>query len=329
MGIYSLKRSTINSFEKYSSFLAGNEAIFDLFAGYFAGGGINENSTGSIVDKFAFPSDTRSTLGTGLSTNVSGVSGMANSNVAGYIGSQFNASFTTKFAFSNDTRSIINVGIEFGRDNYAAHANSGVAGYFFGGRRGDTIQGTDRGTKFIFATDTTSNFTPLDFPREGSAGMANSGVAGYTCGGRNSQSTATVANVRKLAYPADTSSNLGTGLSAPTLFIGAMANSGVAGYTGGGVNNQNFTRTTVVNKFAFPSDSRSILGTGLSIGRMQLAGMAHSGIAGYFGGGTDGGSTTHSTVDKYSFSNDTRSTLGTGLSSVRNRLAAMATSGVL
>ena len=59
---------------------------------------------------------------------------------------------------------------------------------------------------------------------------------------------------------------------------------------------------TTVNKFAFPDDSRTTLGTGLTQGTYGLAGMANSGTAGYFGGGIAGGYTD--VVAKFAFSDD-------------------------
>ena len=80
---------------------------------------------------------------------------------------------------------------------------------------------------------------------------------------------------------------------------------------------------TTVDKFAFPADSRTTLGTGLAVAIYYPAGMANSGTAGYFGGGS--GPTT--AVDKFAFSDDSRTTLGTGLATATRLLAAMANSG--
>ena len=58
-------------------------------AGYFAGG---KNAAGAVVatvDRFAFPADSRTTLGTGLSSARRGVAAMANSGTAGYVGGGF------------------------------------------------------------------------------------------------------------------------------------------------------------------------------------------------------------------------------------------------
>jgi hypothetical protein len=57
-----------------------------------------------------------------------------------------------------------------------------------------------------------------------------------------------------------------------------LANSGVAGYVGGGRLSGVTTVVATVDKFAFPSDTRTTLGTGLSLARRSLAAMANSGI---------------------------------------------------
>ena len=106
-----------------------------------------------------------------------------------------------------------------------------------------------------------------------------------------------------------------------------MANSGTAGYFGGGV--YGVTKLDTVNKYAFSNDSRTTLGTGLSAVTQMLGAMANSGTAGYFGGGTVTAVGPVDTVDKFAFSDDGRTTLGTGLSLAREFLAGMANAGSL
>jgi hypothetical protein len=67
---------------------------------------------------------------------------------------------------------------------------------------------------------------------------------------------------------------------------GLFVRFGVAGYFGGGWNGS--TNFATVDKFAFPADTRTTLGTGLSSGRRRISAMANSGVAGYFGGGSTG-----------------------------------------
>ena len=64
------------------------------------------------------------------------------------------------------------------------------------------------------------------------------------------------------------------------IFAGAAGGFAGAAYFGGGD-----PTTAVVNKFAFPDDTRTTLGTGLSVARPDLGGCANSGVAIYFGGG--------------------------------------------
>jgi hypothetical protein len=99
-----------------------------------------------------------------------------------------------------------------------------------------------------------------------------------------------------------------------------MANSGVAGYFGGG--RQSGAQRAQVYKLTFSSDTFSTI-TALSGVGGDVGAMANSGVAGYFGGGQ-----TSTIVDKYIIPADTRSTLGTGLSTGRNRTMGSAHSGV-
>ena len=57
-----------------------------------------------------------------------------------------------------------------------------------------------------------------------------------------------------------------------------------AGYFGGGATT-GYVGISTVERFSFPSDARTTLGTGLSSARREFAAMANSGTAGYFGGG--------------------------------------------
>jgi hypothetical protein len=157
--------------------------------------------------------------------------------------------------------------------------------------------------------------------------MANSGTAGYFGGGSPVSSSGST--VDKFDFSDDSRTTLDPGLSLARYQLAAMANSGTAGYFGGGYASAQLGVYDTVDKFAFPSDSRTTLDPGLTDGTRLLAGMANSGTAGYFGGGstvTSGGG-YELTVYKFAFSDDSRTTLGTGLSAAKHSLAAMANSG--
>jgi hypothetical protein len=204
----------------------------------------------------------------------------------------------------------------------------GVAGYFSGGSN-SSGNGVTTVDKYAFPAESRSTLaTGLSSGRWGSASFANSGVAGYNAGGSTSNTgdgSTNVTTVDKFAMPADTQSTLGTGLSALTRHNAGMANSGVAGYSCGGFLRPSNANTATVDKFAFPSDTRSTLSSGLSTARRELAAFGNTGVAGYVLGGYASDFT--STVDKYAFPGDTISTLGTGLSTTRRDLSGFANQG--
>ena len=105
------------------------------------------------------------------------------------------------------------------------------------------------------------------FAAAGASGMA---YAGYFGGGWGIVDT-----VDKFAFSDDSRTTLGTGLSADRAYLAGMANSGTAGYFGGGDISPGGAVSTV-DKFAFSDDSRTTLGTGLSSARYAPGGMANS-----------------------------------------------------
>jgi hypothetical protein len=78
--------------------------------------------------------------------------------------------------------------------------------------------------------------------------------------------------VDKFAFSDDSRTTLSTGLSTACRYPAGMANSGTAGYVGGGYGSDYIT---TVDKFAFSDDSRSTLSTGLSVAAGYLAAMAN------------------------------------------------------
>ena len=133
------------------------------------------------------------------------------------------------------------------------------------------------------------------------SGFANSGTAGYFMGGSTLGGANNYSTIDKLAFSNDTVSSAGNSGLGPYPAMGAaMANSGTAGYmaaTQGPAGG-----TSQIEKLTFSNDSKSIISATLSAARYGSAGMASSGTAGYF----SGGSTAGSNVDKSTFSNDTR-----------------------
>ena len=106
-----------------------------------------------------------------------------------------------------------------------------------------------------------------------------------------------------------------------------MADSGVAGYTLGGGAAHNL-ETTDVSKFAFPSDSRSTLGTGVSAASRHGSAMADSGVAGYLALGNSYFVGDLDAMNRFAFPSDTRS-LFTMVVSRSKRAAAFANCAAL
>lgn len=154
-------------------------AMASSVAGYFAGGrNINGGSNRTDdVDRFLFSNDSRTTLGTGLSSARQGPGGMASS-VAGYIGGGSDTVDTVdRFLFSNDSRTTLSSGLSTTRVYLAGMASS-VAGYFGGGD--NDAGGTREVTtvdRFLFADDSRTTLgTGLTAVAKDLAGMANLGA---------------------------------------------------------------------------------------------------------------------------------------------------------
>jgi hypothetical protein len=282
---------------------AGAPAL--VLAGYYP------NVATTNTDKFAFPSETRSTLTSSFASERGSGVGASNSQVAGYAaGGSPTLNSIQKILFSNDTVSTISATLNGGRRQFAGMENHGVAGYFGTGFDGGSPGVTANMNKLSFPTDTHSNTTSSGVATYGSKAFANTGTAGYVAGGFDGGSR--ISHVSKFAFPADSRSTLATGLSVTVFQLAATENYQVAGYTMGG-NNDSGPRVSTVNKFAFPSDTRSTLASGLSSARESVSGFAQKNVAGYGAGGWNGSSSVN-TVDRFDFTNDTRTSLGTGLS---------------
>ena len=197
------------------------------------------------------------------------------------------------------------------------------AGYFAGGRGGITT--VDR---FLFNDDSRTTLgTGLSQNVRTGMCFANAGVAGYYSGGNTSGAPDVRHNfIDKFLFTNDSRSTLSATLSSTVDGGAGMSNSGTAGYAAGGYDGDATSYTTRVDKIAFSNDSKSTLGTGLSLARGAVpGGMSNSGTAGYIHGGHSGSGSA--VVDKFAFSNDARSTLGTGLSVARWSMCGFSNSG--
>jgi len=232
-----------------------------------------------------------------------------------------------KFAFSNDVRTTITA-LDGPTYLNSAFGNAGVAGYTAGGN-GIPYQ-LDDIYKTSFVDDTQSTLSAvLPDNVNTQASMSNVAVAGYTAGGESSGGVQAHTSIDKLTYSSEAMSVLSAGLATGRRQVSAFANSGTAGYVGGGnqgASSPTYYATNIIDKITFPGDAVSVLSATLSDITRQSTGFANSGVAGYICLGRADG-TIVATVDKLTFSGESRSTLGTGLSAASATNSAMANSG--
>ena len=139
---------------------ATNAGVFAYFMGGIDSSYSNSYST---VDKFTFSGESRSTLGTGLATDLGdNTSGFSNSGTAGYNGNGvlysggngMGSRNITKFNYANDARSIITNGVTGFEYVNGGITNHQVAGYIL-----PNSGGAVSGDKFSFPSDTKSTIS--------------------------------------------------------------------------------------------------------------------------------------------------------------------------
>ena len=257
----------------YGGFGFGNAGV----AGYCAGGyGVTSGAALASVDKIAWPLDSKSTLGTGLAAaKYYGTGGFSNSGTAGYAAGGYTASAITdsvdKFAYSDDSRTTLSSGLATATYLGGTFANSGTAGYFGGGNTGSYATAV---YKWAFSDDSRTTLgTGLDVAITYlTQGMGNSGVAGYFPGGYRADAPYVISAARKLTFSTDGIATVAGVLSVAGYGCSAFANSGTAGYVGGGNRSGS---SAVVDKLTFSTDSSSALGTGLVTATQVMCGFAN------------------------------------------------------
>ena len=158
-------------------------------------------------------------------------------------------------------------------------------------------------------------------------GDARQSVAGYFAGGFASGTY--YSNIDKIAFPADTKSTISAVTTQSRSSAMGFANSGTAGYigAGGNVSGHDFS----ITKISFPSvEVASFLVATLTSQAAALnsgAGIANSGVAGYFLMGSVSG-VSNGIINKLAFPAETISTVSPSFSSARAGHGACADIGV-
>jgi hypothetical protein len=190
---------------------------------------------------------------------------------AGYFGGGLPGPLDTveSFSFPSDSRTTLVATLSAARYKLAGMADSGTAGYFAGGSGSAVVD------KLAFSDETMSTLgTGMPSNWTSAAGFANSGTAGYFGGGDDGSRTAAVV---KFAFSDDSRTTLAATLTTAVDAPSGFANSGTAGYVGGGEYwSAGSVYVTTVDKFAFSDDSRTTLGTGLTVGTQYNAAFANT-----------------------------------------------------
>jgi hypothetical protein len=290
-------------------------------AGYFVGGYSDITAEYiNAVDKLSFSSETISTLtAMTLATPYSGA-GFADSGVAGYVGGWGDGTTGYKWSLPTDTRSTLQMTSET-RYGCAGFSNTAVAGYVAGGQDVGLGDQSTKINKLAFPADTfTTSGSVLTGKKLYVVGSSDYGVAGFTFGANPSDTT-----VDKIAFPSDTVSSVSGGLSVGTPYPSCFADSGTAAYVL--LNNAGYG--TAMQKFAFPSMTRTTLSATVVTATWQSGGNCNIGVAGYIAGGSSAGGSLD-VINRFALPAETRTVLTAVLSVKRqNAAGAFSDCGVL
>jgi hypothetical protein len=184
--------------------------------------------------------------------------------------------------------------------------NSGVASYICGGSYAAPDYYTDTIQKNAFPSDTMSTMgITLSTDRNNNGAFANFGVKGYVIGGHDGSALEKVTDT--IAFPAETRSTT-TSLNRGRNYVAGVSSNGEAGYACGGMGYPTSSDLqATVEKFAYPSDTRTELATGLNVAIYGAGGIGNSGIAGYIAGGYAASGQVQKGT-KYAWPSDTQST---------------------
>jgi hypothetical protein len=233
-----------------------------------------------------------------------------------------------KMPFSTDTIADLAATLDTGAGGTAGCSDSGVAGYVAGGYHGGSPATSENIDKLTYSNDTAALMTPtLSLRRHAPAGMQDSGVAGYFAGGDN-EGTASYQTINdRLVFSTATCSTT-TAMSTGGDTTASFSNSGTAGYLLGGYGAGGGAAgyKDEVDKFAFPSDTLSVL-TALPATVAWADGFADVGVSGYHCGGWESVAQNVATIYKWAFSNDARTTSSGSLSVADSQQTSGANSG--
>lgn len=249
------------------------------FAGYIYGAYIDPNISG-VIDKVTYSSDTTSTLGATLITVWrSGAFSAHNGNTTGYVFGGYNGGNITtseKMAYSTESMSSGSATLSNARRLGGSATNASSFSYFMGGADTAYTGGFSTVDKFTFSGESRSTLgTGLESNTgENTVGFSNSGTAGYNSSGIDNYgggSGTGTRNIKKFSYANDTRTVLTNYITGFPFTGGGFTNHQVAGYVA-----PNADPAVAGDKFAFPSDTKSIISSITLVNRSYVTTLSNS-----------------------------------------------------
>lgn len=249
------------------------------FAGYMYGAYVDPNLSG-VIDKVTYPSDTTSTLGaTLIAPYRSGAFSAHNGNTTGYVfggASGGNATSSEKMAYSTESMSSGGASLSTARRLGGSATNASAFAYFMGGVDSAYSNGSSTVDKFTFSGESRSTLgTGLDNNiGENTVGFSNSGTAGYNSSGITNYSGGSgngTRNIHKFSYANDTRTILTNYITGFPFTGGGFTNHQVAGYVV-----PNADPAVAGDKFAFPSDTKSVISSIMLVNRSYVTALSNS-----------------------------------------------------
>ena len=213
--------------------------------------------------------------------------------------------FTYKVDYGTDTSSNSpSAGASYGLEQAFGAGNS-TTGYKMGGRSNDEpADGSERGEKFVYATDTRSSAPNYGNRRYGSFMVTNGTTNLIGTAGRGQPSNNLRSNTYKMTYASESWSTVPSQNTSSTRKAGAALATSTNGYFAGGGNGQPSVYSNV-DKYSFSNDTQARVPAANLTNSMDGNRGFSRGDAGYSMGGLTNGGDYISNIDKITFSTDT------------------------
>ncbi len=241
----------------------------------YIGGGYNDSSYTSTVERFQFPFASGTAELAGNLVEIAGGGAGFSSSRAGYITSGGMGSSVNKIDFPFDSATAVSIGnTPNSANNDPASFNSSQHGYSSGATAGAVESAA------IYRVDFSNEFAGLVYTgllttvRRYINGGFNSSQHGYTCGGMVVSGSITFSTIDRITFPHDSGVATHTGNLSETRAVCGGCNSSTHGFIIGGSSDGGTTRQSTIERVAFPFSS----GTADHVGNLNKTGVIATGF---------------------------------------------------